>query len=79
MYGSLPPDPGNLKYWNAEAQRRGELARSGGLTFELIRLLWFSVKGVGWLVFLPLRFSYSWWLRRRQKKTEDPSDLLNES
>ncbi len=79
MYSPMPPDPGNLKYWNQEAKRRGELARSGGLIFELIRLLWLLVKGIGWLVVLPLRLSSSWWLRRRQKKTEDPLDWLNES
>ncbi len=79
MYTPPPPDPGNLKYWNPEAQRRGALARSGGLIFELIRLLWLLVKGIGWLVVLPLRLSSSWWLRRRQKKTEDPLDWLNES
>ncbi len=79
MYTPPPPDPGNLKYWNQEAQRRGELARSGGLTFELIRLLWLLIKGIGWLVVLPLPLSSSWWLRRRQKKTEDPFDWLNES
>ena len=79
MYAPPPPDPGNLKYWNQEAARRGELARSGGLTFELIRLLWFLVKGLAWLVFLPLRFSYSWWLRRRQQKTQDSFDWLNKN
>ncbi len=78
MYGSLPPESGNLKYWEQEAKRRGELARSGGLTFELIRLLWFLVKGVVRLVILPLRLSYSWWARRKEKKTRDPLDWLNE-
>ena len=78
MYVPLPPDPGNLKYWNQEAKRREELAKSGGLTFELIRLLWFLVKGIGWLVFLPLRLSFSWWQRRRQKRTKVPSDWWNE-
>ncbi len=78
MYGQQPPDPGNLKYWNQEAQRRGETARSGGLTFELIRLLWLGVKGVGWLVMLPLRLSFSWWLKRKRKNTKDPLDWLNE-
>ena len=78
MYAPLPPDPGNLKYWNQEAKLRGELARSGGLTFELIRLLWFLVKGVGWLLILPLRLSRSRWLKRRHKNTKDPLDWLNE-
>ncbi len=79
MYTPPPPDPGNLKYWNQEAQRRGELARSGGLIFQLIRLLWFLVKGIGWLVILPLRLAFSWRLKRRQKKMRDPLDWLNES
>ena len=78
MYGSLPPEPGNLKYWEQEAKRRGERARSGGLTFELIRLLWFLVKGLVRLVILPLRLSYSWWARRKQKKTREPLDWLNQ-
>jgi hypothetical protein len=78
MWSPLPPDPGNLKYWNQEPNRRAELGRSGGLPFELIRLLWFLVKGVWWLAFLPIRLSFSWWLRRRQKKTQDPLDWLNE-
>jgi hypothetical protein len=79
MYAPPPPDPGNLKYWNQEAARRGELVRSGGLTFELLRLLWLLVKGVSWLVILPLRLSYSWWVRRRQQKTQDPFDWLNKN
>jgi len=79
MYTPPPPDPGNLKYWNQEAQRRGELARSGGLTFGLIRLLWLLVKGIVWLVNLPLRLAFSLWLKRRHKKTRDPLDWLNES
>ncbi len=79
MYTPPPPDSGNRKYWDQEVQRRGELARGGGLTFELIRLLWFLVKGIGWLVILPLRLASSWWLRRRQKKTQDPLDWLNGS
>jgi len=78
MYAPLPPDPGNLKYWNEEAKRRAELVKSGGLTFELIRLLWILVKGVGWLVFLPIRPSFSWWLRRRQRKTQYPWAWLND-
>ena len=75
----LPPDPGNRKYWNQEAALRREQIRRGGLTIELIRLLWFLVKGIGWLVILPLRLSFSWWARRRQRKTQDPLDWLNES
>jgi len=78
MYGSLPPDPGNLKYWNQEAKRRGELARSGGLTFELIRLLWYGIRGVFRLSILPVKFYVSWRQRRRLKKTRDPMDWLNE-
>ena len=73
-----PPDPGNLKYWNEEAKYRGESVRNGGLTFEFIRLLWYLVKGVGWLVILPLRLPLAWWLRRRQKHTQNPLDWLNE-
>ncbi len=78
MYSPMPPDPGNLKYWNQEAKRRAELGRSGGLPFELIRLLWFLVKGVAWLVILPLRLSRSWWLKRRRKNTKEALDWLNE-
>ena len=74
----LPPDPGNPKYWNQEAELRRKQIRRGGLTIELIRLLWFLVKGIVWLVILPLRLSLSWWLKRRQKKTRDPLDWLNE-
>ena len=53
MYAPLPPNPGNPTYCNKEAKLRGELARSGGLTLELIRLLWLLVKGVGWLLIPP--------------------------
>ena len=73
-----PPDPGNLKYWNQEAKYRGKSARNGGLTFALIRLLWYLVKGVAWLLILPLHLSLSWWLRRNQKNTRNPSDRRNE-
>ncbi len=69
-----PPDPGNLKYWNQEAKYRGESARNGGLLFALIRLLLVLLKGVAWLLILPLRLSLSWWLRRKQKNTRNPSD-----
>ena len=79
MYGHLPPDPGNRRYWEQEGKRRGDLARSGGLTFELIRMVWFLVKGLVWLVILPLRLSYSWWQKRRQNKTQDPFDWLNKN
>ncbi len=73
-----PPDPGNLGYWNQEAKYRGESARNGGLTFALIRLLWYLVKGVAWLLILPPRLALSWWLRRRQKHTQKPLDWRNE-
>ena len=46
MWSPLPPDPGNLKYWNEEAKRRREVVRSGGLPFELIRLLWFWLRSM---------------------------------
>ena len=73
-----PSDPGNLHYWNEEAKYRREMAGKGGLPIALIRLLWLLVKGVAWLLILPLRLSLSWWLRRRQKHAQSPSDWRNE-
>ncbi len=73
-----PPDSGNRSYWSQEAKYRGELAGNGGLLFALIRLLWYLVKGVAWLLILPIRLSLSLWLRRRQKNAQDPSDRRNE-
>ena len=73
-----PPDPGNLNYWNEEAKYRREMAGKGGLTFALIRLLLLLVKGVVWLIILPLRLLFSWWLRRRHKHAQAPSDRKNE-
>ena len=72
-----PPDPGNLHYWNEEAKYRREMAGKGGLPIALIRLLWLLVKGVVWLLILPLRLSFSWWLRRRQKQAPPSSDWRN--
>lgn len=73
-----PPDPGNLNYWNEEAKYRREMAGKGGLLFALIRLMLYLLKGVAWLLILPLRLSLSWWLRRRQKRAQTPSDWRNE-
>ncbi len=73
-----PPDPGNLNYWNEEAKYRREMAGKGGLLFALIRLLLLLVKGVVWLLILPIRLSFSWWLRRKQKNTRNPTDRWNE-
>ena len=73
-----PPDPGNLNYWNEEAKYRREMAGKGGLLFALIRLLLLLVKGVVWLLILPIRLSLSWWLRRRQKHGWVSPDRRNE-
>ena len=79
MYAPLPPDPGNLKYWNQEAKRREELARSGGLPFELLTLLWYGIRAVYRLLILPVKLYVSWRLRLRQQKARDPLDWLNKN
>ena len=77
----VPPEPPNLRYVKAEAEyRRGQMqGRGGSLILELIKLLWLGVKGIVWLVILPIRLSLSWRQKRKRKKTQDPFDWLNET
>jgi hypothetical protein len=67
-----PPEPNNLplEYWKREAEYRRSKARSGGIVFELLILLWYFVKGVLLLVTLPLRLPLAWWLKQRQKRKQ---------
>jgi hypothetical protein len=68
----LPPPESNLplEYWKRESEYQQSKARSGGLAFELLILLWYLIKGVFLLITLPLRLSISWRLEQRRKRKQ---------
>jgi hypothetical protein len=69
----LPPPESNLplEYWKREAEYQQSKARSGGIAFELLILLWYLIKEVFLLITLPLRLSIPWWLKQRQKRQQE--------
>ena len=63
-----PSGPSSLKYWKTEAEYRQSQAGRGSITLELARLSWYLVKGIIWVLVLPVRLSLSWWLKQRRRR-----------